>query len=199
MRRPVLALTTLPFLAFPLAIPVAASAGGGGCFLDGPAAEVAAATVLIDHACFTPTVARVAPGTTVTWVNRSGLPHNLSGPAIELVDLPADGRVTRTFADAGIYVYACTIHPGMSGAVVVAPAAPGAGAAPAAPAAPAATAPAATAAPAAAAPAAPRAAARPASSGYAGVAGWTGAALAVLAGAAVALPRRRARRGESVS
>jgi plastocyanin len=113
MKR-VLALA--PFLVL---APVPAYAGGG-CYSAGPAAPTAATTIAIEHACFGPVAARVAVGAEVTWDNtKSGLDHNLSGPGIEFVDLPQGARHTVTFDSAGLYPYACTLHPGMSGVVVV--------------------------------------------------------------------------------
>ncbi|HEV2889685.1 MAG TPA: plastocyanin/azurin family copper-binding protein [Frankiaceae bacterium] len=127
MRRTVLALSTLSFLAIPVA-----AAAGGGCYADGPAQETPATRVVIEHACFTPFVATVEPGTKVTFVNASELDHNLTGPAIGYTEMPAGKTYEHTFGPPGTYVFACTIHSGMSGAVVVREAA----AAPAAPAAP---------------------------------------------------------------
>lgn len=132
MKRTALALLVLGAAAAP------ASAGGGGCYVDGAVEEKQATTVMIDHACFLPGAAFVAPGATVTFLNDSGLDHNIGGPGIEFQDLANGGKVAITFATAGLYPYACTLHPGMAGVVVVGPL-------PAAPAAePAALAPAAT-------------------------------------------------------
>lgn len=168
MKRTVLATFTLAMLA----VPVPATAGGG-CHEDGPAQEVATTTVVIEHACFTPAAAVVRTGATVTWDNPSGLPHNISGPAVQLVELPIGKGTTITFDRAGIYPYACMIHPGMSGVVIVRD---GAAAAPAA------------------APAArttPVAASRETSSNGASPYGWGGAALAVAGAATLVLWRRR--------
>lgn len=100
-------------------VPVPAYAGGG-CHLDAPAAAVATRTVTIDHACFGPIAAAVGVGGTVTWDNtKSGLEHNLSGPGLEYAELPVGGTHRITFDRAGLFPYACTLHPGMSGVVVV--------------------------------------------------------------------------------
>ena len=114
MRRTFVTLAALSFLA----VPTAATAGGG-CGSTGPAEEVRATTVVIEHACFGPFVARVPLGAKVTWRNQSGQKHNITGPAIDFTDLPVGGTYERRFNEQGIYVYACTIHPGMSGAVIV--------------------------------------------------------------------------------
>ena len=110
-------LVLTPFTLLALAAP--ASAGGGACHTGMPAAMDAVNTIKIDHACFFPEAARVAVGGKVTWQNASGLPHNISGPAIEFTELPDGGTYTHTFGKSGLFPYACTIHPGMSGVVVV--------------------------------------------------------------------------------
>jgi plastocyanin len=109
-------LVLTPFALVALAAPAHA---GGGCFSGEPAPIEAADTIKIDHACLFPAAARVAVGAKVTWINSSELPHNLSGPAIEFTDLPVGAKHSVTFAKAGIYPYACMLHPGMSGVVVV--------------------------------------------------------------------------------
>ena len=114
MRRTFVTLAALSFVA----VPTGATAGGG-CHSEHPAEEVRATRVVVEHACFGPTVVRVPLGGKVTWVNESGLAHNITGPAIQFTDLGAGGTYSRHFNEQGIYVYACTIHPGMSGAVVV--------------------------------------------------------------------------------
>lgn len=104
-----------------LATPVPAHAGGG-CHDGVPAVPAAATTIVVEQSCFGPTAARVAAGATVTWRNRSDMQHNVSGPAIDFAELPAGGTVTVTFDEPGLYPYACMIHAGMSGVVVVEPA-----------------------------------------------------------------------------
>jgi plastocyanin len=115
MKRTALALLVLGAAAAP------ASAGGGGCHTGGGVDEKAATTVKIDHACFLPGAAFVAPGATVTFLNDSGLDHNIGGPGIEFQELANGGKVAITFATSGLYPYACTLHPGMAGVVVVGP------------------------------------------------------------------------------
>jgi hypothetical protein len=73
------------------------------------------------RACFTPSVLRVDPGTTVSFVNEDEFIHNLSSPGLpwELDDLREGQGLEVTFDRAGIFPFACTYHPGMSGAIVV--------------------------------------------------------------------------------
>jgi plastocyanin len=101
-------------------VPAAPAAAGGGCWVGGPGAEVVTTTVHTKHACWVPQVAVVATGATVTFRNEpGGLPHNVGGPAIRHEELPAGATRTVTFAEPGLYPFACTIHPGMSGVVLV--------------------------------------------------------------------------------
>jgi plastocyanin len=97
------------------------ASAGGGC-LHGTAASEGAGTVveMVDE-CFTPTVLHVDPGTTVTFVNRDGMNHQVAGVGDtwgSLTELLPDDRVTYTFETDGVYLYSCWLHPGMVGAVV---------------------------------------------------------------------------------
>lgn len=104
-------------LLLPLAVlPAAPAAAGGGCgtFTDG-----AGPAVDTQHNCFVPAVARVAVGDTVTWRNADGMPHNVTTNAGFGGDLPLKDSLSHRFTEPGVYPYACTLHPGMVGAVVV--------------------------------------------------------------------------------
>lgn len=67
----------------------------------------------------TPSVLRVEPGAAVTFTNRDPAMHNLFGSGMYVGELHAERSVAFRFDDAGVYPYACTIHPGMVGAIVV--------------------------------------------------------------------------------
>jgi plastocyanin len=70
---------------------------------------------------FEPATLAVAPGDTVTWINRDIVPHTVTG-AGELWDsgeLAPDGRFTWVVvADSGVG-YDCRYHPMMTGALTV--------------------------------------------------------------------------------
>lgn len=100
--------------------------GGGGCHgdFDKPATTTETTTQIKLMSCaFAPTVTQVATGSSVTFYNGPETTHLITGanqawgsPVAEV--LP--GReVTYTFAKAGVYPYACAIHSGMSGVIVV--------------------------------------------------------------------------------
>ena len=95
----------------------AASAGGGGhC---GPTAS-RETRVELSGACFTPTTLFADPGQTIAFVNRDPIAHNVSGSGWgHYEDMDRGDRYTTSFADEGVYAYACTLHPGMTGSIVV--------------------------------------------------------------------------------
>ena len=79
--------------------------------------------VVLGDCVFTPTVNRVAVGTTVTWRNGSSQDHevvgsNMTWGAHDKLLGPGD-TIGWTFDAAGTYAYSCMIHPGMTGVVVV--------------------------------------------------------------------------------
>jgi plastocyanin len=90
------------------------------------AAEAAARSyeVKIDNYVFGPATLTVPAGTTVTWTNQDDSPHTvtsadrrLKSPALDTGD-----RFSFTFDKPGSYSYFCSLHPHMTGTVVVLPA-----------------------------------------------------------------------------
>ena len=99
-------------------VPAFPAAAGGGCH-DGVTQGTGDTVEMID-ACFTPTTLRIAPGDTVTFVNTDPFTHNVTANLWgHFDDLDQGDTFTATFTEPGIYPYACTFHPGMSGAIVV--------------------------------------------------------------------------------
>lgn len=70
---------------------------------------------------FEPANITVKSGTTVTWVNSSGMPHTTTGTEGELRSgtLYNGQQYSYTFDSAGRHVYACDFHPSMQGVVTV--------------------------------------------------------------------------------
>lgn len=84
----------------------------------------AAATVKIDNFTFGPQALTVAPGTTVTWVNQDDIPHTVvasDGKSFRSKVLDTGDRFSFTFARPGRFGYFCSIHPHMTGTVLVKP------------------------------------------------------------------------------
>jgi plastocyanin len=90
---------------------------GGGA---PPAPRDADATVTIADISFSPSTVEIEAGETVAWVWDDGpVPHD-----VEFDDGPAspqqsEGTWEHRFEEPGTYDYACTIHPQMTGTVVV--------------------------------------------------------------------------------
>jgi plastocyanin len=98
-----------------------AASAGGGCLHGTAASEGGGAVVDMVDECFTPTVLHVDPGTTVTFVNRDAMNHQVAGVGDtwgSLTELLPNDRVIYTFETDGVYLYSCWLHPGMVGAVV---------------------------------------------------------------------------------
>jgi plastocyanin len=89
---------------------------------DGGSPAAADAThVVVDNFSFAPAMAAVPLGTTVTWTNHDDIPHNVVSPEQKFKSpvLDTDEMFSHTFDAAGTYKYYCSIHPRMTGQVVV--------------------------------------------------------------------------------
>ncbi len=81
----------------------------------------ASAEVKVDNFSFGPGTLTVAAGTTVTWTNRDDIPHTVvsTDGVFKSKVLDTDDKFSFTFTRAGTYPYFCSIHPKMTGKVVV--------------------------------------------------------------------------------
>ena len=79
------------------------------------------AEITIDNFTFGPKEAKVAVGTTVTWINRDDIPHTVvsTDKVFKSKVLDTDDKFSYTFDKPGAYPYFCSIHPKMTGKVVV--------------------------------------------------------------------------------
>jgi amicyanin len=86
-----------------------------------PAGPVEPRRVVVDNFSFAPASTEVAVGTTVTWTNHDDIPHNVVSPEQKFKSpvLDTDEAFSHTFETAGTYKYYCSIHPRMTGQVVV--------------------------------------------------------------------------------
>lgn len=83
---------------------------------------VAAPVIIhIDNFTFGPEIVTVRPGTAVTWINGDDIPHTVvaQNKLFRSKILDTDDRYTFTFAAPGEYLYFCSLHPHMTGTVVV--------------------------------------------------------------------------------
>lgn len=81
----------------------------------------AGADVKIDNFSFGPQTVTVAVGTTVTWTNRDDIPHTVvsTDGVFKSKVRDTDEKFSYTFTKAGTYPYFCSVHPKMTGTVVV--------------------------------------------------------------------------------
>jgi len=77
--------------------------------------------VKIDNFAFGPQAITVPIGTTVTWTNNDDIPHTAvsTDGVFKSKVMDTDEKFSYTFTNAGTYPYYCTIHPKMTGQVVV--------------------------------------------------------------------------------
>jgi plastocyanin len=86
---------------------------------DQPSA--ASAEVKIDNFSFGPQTLTVSVGTTVVWTNRDDIPHTVvsTDGVFKSKVRDTDEKFSYTFTKAGTYPYFCSVHPKMTGKVVV--------------------------------------------------------------------------------
>jgi len=84
-------------------------------------AQSSTAEVKIDNFSFGPATLTVATGTMVTWTNRDDIPHTVvsEDKVFKSKVLDTDEKFSFTFSKPGTYPYFCSIHPKMTGKVVV--------------------------------------------------------------------------------
>ena len=102
-----LAAATLLVVAGPSAIRAAAAPSGEA--------------VSIDNFTFRQPVVTVKPGTTVTWTNRDDIPHTVvsKDALFKSKVLDTGDTFAFTFTKAGQFGYFCSLHPHMTGTVIV--------------------------------------------------------------------------------
>ena len=96
-------------------------AGAAGKLPASAQQKPAMTEVKIDNFSFGPATTTVAVGTTVTWVNRDDIPHTVvsTDGVFKSKVMDTDEKFSFTFSKAGTYTYFCSIHPKMTGTVVV--------------------------------------------------------------------------------
>jgi plastocyanin len=111
---------TLPRLAF-LAGVLALTASASLLAASAARAEPAAMEVKIDNFTFAPQRLTVKPGTTVTWINEDDIPHTVAATdkGFKSKVLDTNDKFSFTFTTAGSFEYFCSLHPHMTGTIVV--------------------------------------------------------------------------------
>ena len=97
--------------------------GGPQFWATGVAQASEARNVTIDNFTFSPGTLTVPVGTTVTWTNRDFEVHTVTAddtpPTFKSAGLDTDDSFSFTFNKAGTYSYHCSLHPHMTGKIVV--------------------------------------------------------------------------------
>ena len=81
-----------------------------------------AITVTIDNFSFASMQLEIKAGTEVTWINKDDVPHTVVSDDHKLFKsraLDTDEKFSFTFKDPGTYEYFCSVHPKMTGKIVV--------------------------------------------------------------------------------
>lgn len=75
----------------------------------------------IDNFTFTPAEQTVTLGTTITWTNHDDIPHTVvsTDKVFKSKVMDTDETFSFTFSKPGTFPYFCSIHPKMTGKVVV--------------------------------------------------------------------------------
>jgi plastocyanin len=92
-----------------------------GGVLFAKAQTAAAAAVGIDNFTFNPQQLTVKAGATVTWTNKDDIPHAVAavGKQFRSKALDTGDAFSFTFTTPGSYAYFCSLHPHMTGTIVV--------------------------------------------------------------------------------
>jgi plastocyanin len=77
--------------------------------------------VKVDNFTFNPPQITVKAGDTVIWVNHDDIPHTVTSKTFIFKSkaLDSDDKFSFTFATAGSFPYFCSLHPHMTGTIVV--------------------------------------------------------------------------------
>jgi len=104
-----------------LAILIVATAGRSSSATAAARAMADETAVKIDNFTFSPAALTIHAGQTVRWTNHDDLPHNVvsEDKSFKSETLDTDENFSFTFSKPGTYTYYCSIHPRMTGKVVV--------------------------------------------------------------------------------
>ncbi len=108
-------------LAMPVMIAMLLLLAGSPSVTANDQPSTANAEVKIDNFSFGPQTVTVPIGTTVTWTNRDDIPHTVvsTDGVFKSKVQDTDEKFSYTFTKAGTYPYFCSVHPKMTGKIVV--------------------------------------------------------------------------------
>ena len=119
MRR----IVSIATIAATLVFGIASLSTGRETFAQTAQTKTAATEISIDNFSFGPVALTVAAGTEVTWTNRDDIPHTVVSTddpkAFKSKVLDTNDKFSFTFTKPGTYSYFCSLHPKMTGKVIV--------------------------------------------------------------------------------
>jgi plastocyanin len=83
--------------------------------------KMGAPEVSIDNFSFTPMEMTIPAGSQVTWINKDDVPHTVVSVDHKFKSraLDTDEKFSFTFPNPGTYEYFCSVHPKMTGKIIV--------------------------------------------------------------------------------
>ena len=96
-------------------------AGAAGMLASAGSARAADAAVTIDNFVFSPDRLTVQAGAIVTWTNHDDIPHTVASKdrLFKSKVMDTEESYSFTFSTPGEYAYFCSLHPHMTGTIVV--------------------------------------------------------------------------------
>ena len=76
-------------------------------------------SITIQSFAFSPSTVTISKGTTVKWVNKDSVSHNIKFDAETSPSFGSGETFSKTFDTPGTYNYICGIHPNMKGQIIV--------------------------------------------------------------------------------
>ena len=94
--------------------------------VSGCTSSQSGSTVTIQNMAFNPSTLNVQVGTTVMWINKDSVTHHVVSDTgvFDSGDLATGQSYNYTFNQTGSFPYHCSIHPSMTGTIVVSTSAP---------------------------------------------------------------------------
>lgn len=98
-----------------------AASFGAICAVGAAQSKPVTREVTVGNFTFAPADLKVSVGATVTWTNRDDIPHTVvsTDRAFKSRVMDTDQKFSFTFTQPGTYEYFCSIHPKMTGKVIV--------------------------------------------------------------------------------
>ena len=97
------------------------SSPSGGTTVTGTPVSIVGGASILTNTAYAPSPISIAAGDTITWTNNDNTAHTATGDdgSFNSGSIAPGATFSKTFSNAGTFVYHCTIHPGMVGTVTV--------------------------------------------------------------------------------